>query len=104
MRSCHESAEAALISEVGFIRNFRGAKARSIDIVMIVYEYVVPTKQIVSPSDLHAFIHSDTYGLIYDFIEDLSKAVEDTPIRPDIKTSKVPVSGTGADRRMLRVY
>jgi len=52
--------------------------------------FVVPTKQIVSPSDLHAFIHSDTYGLVYDFIDDLSTAVEDTPITPDIPTSPVP--------------
>jgi len=51
--------------------------------------FVVPTKQIVSPSDLHAFIHSDTYGLVHDFIDDLSKAVEDTSIAPDIPTSHV---------------
>jgi hypothetical protein len=51
--------------------------------------FVVPTKQIVSPSDLHSFIHSDTYGLVHDFVDDLSKAVEDTPITPDIPTSKV---------------
>ena len=57
---------------------------------MTVNDYVIPTKQIVSPSDLHAFIHSDTYGLVYDFIEDLSKAVEDKPITPDIETSTVP--------------
>ena len=51
--------------------------------------FVVPTKQIVSPSDLHAFIHSDTYTLIDSFIEDLSTSVEDTEISPDIKTSEV---------------
>jgi len=51
--------------------------------------FVVPTKQIVSPSDLHAFIHSDTYDLVHDFIDDLGKAVEDTPITPDIPTSPV---------------
>lgn len=52
-------------------------------------EYVIPTKQIVSPSDLHAFIHSDTYTLIDDFIENLASSVEDTPITPDIETSAV---------------
>jgi hypothetical protein len=52
-------------------------------------DYVVPTKQIVSPSDLHAFLHSDTYTLVHAFIEDLSSCVEDTPITPDIPTSTV---------------
>jgi Phosphotyrosyl phosphate activator (PTPA) protein len=55
-------------------------------------QYVVPTKQIVSPSDLHAFIHSDTYTLIDDFIENLASSVEDTPITHDIETSAVRVS------------
>ena len=54
-------------------------------------QYVVPTKQIVSPSDLHAFLHSDAYTLINNFIEDLSSSVQDTPISPNIKTSKVGV-------------
>lgn len=57
---------------------------------MTVTVFAVPTKQIVSPSDLHAFLHSDTYSLINDYIEDLSKAVGDKPIKPDIETSKVP--------------
>ena len=52
-------------------------------------EFVVPTKQIVSPSDLHAFIHSDTYTLIDSFIEDLSTSVEDKEISPDMNTSQV---------------
>lgn len=52
-------------------------------------EFVVPTKQIVSPSDLHAFLHSGTYELVNEFIENLSTSVEDTPISPDIKTSAV---------------
>jgi hypothetical protein len=64
--------------------------------------FVVPTKQIVSPSDLHAFIHSDTYSLVHDFVDDLSKAVEDTPITPDIPTSKVSfrLCNTFLTRRM----
>jgi hypothetical protein len=52
-------------------------------------EFVVPTKRIVSPSDLHVFLHSDTYKLTNTFVEDLSKSVEDTPITPDIETSLV---------------
>jgi hypothetical protein len=56
---------------------------------MTMDKYVVPTKQIVSPSDLHAFIHSDTYTLVHQFIEDLSSSVEDTPIKPGIETSQV---------------
>lgn len=51
--------------------------------------YVIPVRQILSPSDLHAFLHSKTYTLINSFIEDLSGAVEDVPITPDIDTSKV---------------
>jgi hypothetical protein len=56
---------------------------------MTAEEFVVPTKQIVSPSDLHAFIHSDTYPLIDSFVEDLSTSVVDTEISPAIKTSQV---------------
>jgi len=52
-------------------------------------DYVVPTRRIVSPSDLHAFLHSKTYTLINSFIEDLGSAVEDVPITPDIETSEV---------------
>jgi hypothetical protein len=66
--------------------------------------FVVPTKQIVSPSDLHAFIHSDSYTLLHTFIEDLSTSVEDTPITPDIKTSQVSGLETHTDRRMLILY
>lgn len=51
--------------------------------------YVVPTKRIVSPSDLHAWIHSDSYTLLDSFVEDLSKSVEDKRITADIKTSPV---------------
>ncbi len=51
--------------------------------------FVIPARQILSPSDLHAFLHSKTYTLINSFIEDLSSAVEDVPITPDIDTSKV---------------
>ena len=51
--------------------------------------FVIPARQILSPSDLHTFLHSKTYTLINSFIEDLSSAVEDAPITPDIETSKV---------------
>ena len=64
-------------------------------------EYVVPTKQIVSPSDLHAFLHSNSYKLINDFVEDLSQSVEDIPISPDIKTSQV--SQSIANTRILMI-
>ena len=70
-------------------RNLRNLRSKS-TWTMTVTSFAVPTKQIVSPSDLHAFLHSDTYNLINDYIEDLSKAVEDTPIKSDIETSKVP--------------
>jgi Phosphotyrosyl phosphate activator (PTPA) protein len=56
---------------------------------MTTAEYVVPTKRIVSPSDLHAFLHSEGYALLNTFIEDLSTSVEDTPITADIKTTPV---------------
>jgi Phosphotyrosyl phosphate activator (PTPA) protein len=66
--------------------------------------YVVPTKQIVSPSDLHAFIHSNAYTLVHSFIEDLSTSVVDTPISPDIKTSEVNDCKPLADGRMLTLF
>jgi Phosphotyrosyl phosphate activator (PTPA) protein len=67
-------------------------------------EYVVPTKKIVSPSDLHAFLHSDAYTMVNTFIEDLSASVEDTPISPDLKTSAVMSTETIADYRMWMYY
>ena len=63
--------------------------------------YIVPTKQIVSPSDLHAWIHSDAYTLVDSFIEDLSKSVEDKPIALDLRTSQVGALQMHAHDRML---
>ena len=71
----------------------------TLDIAMTVHrEYVVPSKQVISPSDLHAFLHSNTYSLINDFVEELSKSVEDTPITPDIETSHVRRLQMSADK------